>query len=86
MFGLVHEVQLAICPCPRIYYTVIQNDTKRGELSHALGVAGASHARVPSQPGFKVAPEMKRLGHKIQPVPHNVYETQCLSLSKLRSS
>ena len=22
VFGLVHEVQLAICPCPSIYYTV----------------------------------------------------------------
>ena len=32
---------------------------------------------VPSQPGFKVAPEIKRLRHQIQPVPHTLSETQC---------
>ena len=90
VFGLVHQVQLTICPCPRIYYTVQKYKIMKRGLSFLMhkGVvlAGAPHARVPSQPGFKVAPKMKRLGHKIQPVPHTLCETQCLSLSKLRSS
>ena len=39
------------------YSAVIQNDQKRVELSHAgVVLAGAPHAPVPSQPGFKVAP------------------------------
>ena len=69
------------------YSAVIQNDQKRVELSHAgVVLAGAPHAPVPSQPGFKVAPKMKRLRHQIQPVPPILSETQCLSLSKLLSS
>ena len=55
-------------------------------MHQGVVLAGASHAQVPSQPGFKVASEMKRLRHKIQPVPHTLCETQCLSLSKLLSS
>ena len=39
------------------YNAVIQNDQKKVELSHAgVVLAGAPHAPVPSQPGFKVAP------------------------------
>ena len=89
VFGLVHEVQLAICPCPRIYYTsaAIQNNTRRVELSHASGSCSCwciPRSGAISQPSFKVAPKMKRLRHQIQPVPpHPEGDT---SLSKLLSS
>ena len=37
---------------------------------------------MPSQSGFKVASEMERLRHKVQPVSHTLFETQCEHTSK----
>ena len=70
LFGLVHEGQLALCPCPRIYNTVQYYKMIQTEMSFLMrqGVvlAGAPYTPVP---GFKVAPKMMRLRHQIQPVP-----------------
>ena len=54
-----------------------KKNEKRVELSHASGSCSCwlVPPPVPSQPGFKVASEMKRLRHKIQPVPHTLCET-----------